>query len=304
MKILDEKQATEKIKALLEHLGFSSNLPNKNFTDFLASKRVGKEDYNIAIEIKGNSNINDAIKYGVERLTELSKTYYFQKLLLIILTDKEFSINNKLLLDKFQDYPTNLEILSLPQLDRWSENLKNEIYSEYENEIFQYVKQFTKSIILAIAKNPSNLINVEWRDLERTISEVFECLGFKVSLTPSSKDGGKDVILECKINGIDKSFIVEIKHWRSNQKVGKNAIKEFTQVIINEKRDKGLFLSTSGYTSNYYECLTEREKPLVRFGKENKVVDLCRTYEKVNSGIWNPIETMEEILFKDTIMLN
>ncbi len=146
-------------------------------------------------------------------------------------------------------------------------------------------------------------MNLEWRDLERTIAELFEGIGFKVTLTPSSKDGGKDVILECTIDKIKKTFIIEIKHWRSGQRVGKEAVKDFTKVIINEKREKGLFLSTYGFASNYFESLTEREKKIINFGEQEKIIELCKTHEKINSGIWNPVDTLEDILFENTITL-
>lgn len=181
--------------------------------------------------------------------------------------------------------------------------MSKELAPEGPNEVFYYVKQLSKKLIELIVKNPGNLKYLEWRDLERTIAELFEGIGFKITLTPSSKDGGKDVILECKINNIQKSFIIEIKHWRSGQKVGQTAVKEFTNIVTNKKHEKGLYLSTYGFANNYYESLTEKQKSVVRFGKEEKIVELCRTYEKVNNGIWNPTDTLENILLNNTIDL-
>lgn len=142
-------------------------------------------------------------------------------------------------------------------------------------------------------------MNLEWRDLERTIYEIFNEIGFKATLTPASKDGGKDVILECDIDGIPKSYIIEIKHWRSQQKVGQKAIQEFTKVIINEKRNKGLYLSTYGYTQNYYECLSKTERNLVGFGEKEKIVELCHTYEKIKNGLYLPMNSLEDLLFQN-----
>lgn len=141
-------------------------------------------------------------------------------------------------------------------------------------------------------------MNLEWRDLERIINELFNEIGFKATLTPPSKDGGKDVILECEIEGIPKSYIVEIKHWRSQQKVGKKAVKEFTKVIINESRTKGLYLSTYGYTQNYYECLTKTERNIIGFGEKAKIVELCQIYEKIKNGIFLPMNSLENLLFQ------
>jgi restriction system protein len=68
-------------------------------------------------------------------------------------------------------------------------------------------------------------LKIEWRDVERVVAEIFSGIGSKVELIPSSKDGGKDVILECKENGTSKTYTIEIKHWRSGQRVGEKKIK-------------------------------------------------------------------------------
>lgn len=296
-----------KLTKLLGKIGFnvqfSDTNPEIRSPDFIAQKRVDGAEYKIAIEVKGNYNVNDAIRNGIKTLKNTNDKNTFDRLLLLLLNSPNSRrIDNSL--HKFlHNNPTNLEIISLDDLEKWSENLSVELTPIEKNQVIFYVKQLSKKLIELVASNPGNLKELEWRDLERVIAELFEGIGFKTTLTPSSKDGGKDVILECTINDIQKSFIIEIKHWRSGQKVGKSAVKEFTNIIINEKREKGLYLSTYGFSDNYYESLTEKQKSKVRFGEQEKIVELCRTYEKVNNGIWNPIETLEDILFDNTIDL-
>ena len=302
-----EVEVSKKLTELLSKIGFnvqfSDTNPRLRSPDFIALKRVDGLDYKIAIELKSNSNINEAIKNGIKTLTDVNETRNFDKLLLLLLNRTNFNRSNPTVKHFINDNPTNLEIINLDDLEKWSENLSDELSPKEKNEVIYYIKQLSKKFIELVALNPDNLKNLEWRDLERTIAELFQGIGFKTTLTPSSKDGGKDIILECTIDTIQKSFIIEIKHWRSGQKVGKTAVKEFTNIIINEKREKGLYLSTYGFSNNYYESLTEKQKSKVRFGEQEKIVELCRTYEKVNNGIWNPIDTLENILFDNTIDL-
>ena len=304
---ITELAVSEILTKLLAKIGFKVQYSDTNHRvrnpDFIAQKRVDGSDYKIAIELKGSSNINDAVKNGIATLKAVNEEKKFDKLLLLLLNRNNFNRKKPSLQNFLRNNPTNLEIINLDDLEKWSESLSKELVPKELNEVLYYVKQLSKKLIELIAKNPDNLKNLEWRDLERTIAELFEGIGFKTTLTPSSKDGGKDVILECKIDNIQKTFIIEIKHWRSGQQVGKKAVKEFTKIIINEKRDMGLFLSTYGFASNYYESLTEKQKPMIRFGKQEKIVELCRTYEKVNNGIWNPIDTLENILLFETIEL-
>ncbi len=300
-----ELEVAERLTELLAKIGFNVKYSDISHQarnpDFIAQKRVDGNEYKIAIELKGNSNNNDAVRYGIKTLTAVNETGEFDKLLLLLLNRKNINRNNPTLQEFLSNNPTNLEIINLDDLEKWSESLSNELSKKELNEVSYYIRQLSKKLIELIAKSPDNLKNLEWRDLERTIAELFEGIGFKTTLTPPSKDGGKDVILECRIDNIQKTFIIEIKHWRSGQKVGKTAVKEFTNVIINEKREKGLFLSTYGFANNYYESLTESQKSLIRFGEQEKIVELCQTYEKVNNGIWNPVDTLENILLDNTI---
>ncbi len=297
------KQLTEVLSKIGFNLSFSDTDPKERNPDFIAKKRINGTEYKIAIELKDNSNINEAVRKGIRTLTEATKQNNFDKLILLLKSRTDFSPNNPSLLNFLHDHPTNLEILNLSDLERWSHTLSNELSPKEENAVHFYIQQLSKKLIELVAKNPGNLIDLEWRDLERMISELFEGIGFKTTLTPGSKDGGKDVILECTIDDIQKTYIIEIKHWRSGQKVGQTAVKEFTNVIINEKRDKGLFLSTYGFSDNYYESLSEKQKSVIRFGEKEKIVELCKTYEKVNRGIWNPVNSLENILLDNTIIL-
>ncbi|MCE9476211.1 restriction endonuclease [Bacteroides fragilis] len=303
-----EIEVLEALTKLLSKIGFHIQFTDTNYRlrtpDFIAKKRVDGAEYKIAIELKSSSNVNEAIRNGVKTLTEMAEAKEYDKLLLLLLNRDKRQYKNSAFLQQFlSSNPTNLEILNLEDLEKWSQNLSNELSFKGLSEVYIYIKQLSRKLIELVAKRPDSLKEMEWRDLERVVSELFEGLGFKTTLTPSSKDGGKDVILECTIDDIQKSFVIEIKHWRSGQRVGQKTVKEFTKIIINEKRDKGLFLSTYGFSNNFYESLSETEKTIVRFGEQEKIVELCRTYEKISNGIWNPTSTLEDILFENTIKL-
>ena len=66
--------------------------------------------------------------------------------------------------------------------------------------------------------------------------------------------------------------------------------------MVNEKQDKGLLLSTYGFTKKYYETLTEFERTKINFGDQDKIVDLCKAYERIDNGLWLPTNLNEELL--------
>jgi len=165
----------------------------------------------------------------------------------------------------------------------------------------QRLHLFCCDLAFMVAKDATTLEHMEWRDLERLIAEVFAGIGFDVELTPCSKDGGKDVVITYRVNNEIKSFVIEIKHWRSGNRVGNGAIIEFLHVIARENRNGGLFLATGGYCNNALENLTEIYRYKIRLGEKEKIVSLCRKYVRSKKGIWSPPEQLDEVIFEDTV---
>lgn len=152
-----------------------------------------------------------------------------------------------------------------------------------------------------IARNPKALDELEWRDLERLIAEAFSGLGFDVELTPASKDGGKDVIVDYRTpNGEKKSYIIEIKHWKAGKRVNGQTVAEFIHVIAKEHRTGGLFIATHGFAPSVAERLTEFDRQIIGLGTEKKVVCLCRAYVKARKGLWCPPDNLDEVIFEET----
>jgi restriction system protein len=121
-----------------------------------------------------------------------------------------------------------------------------------------------------------------------------------VTLTPGSKDGGKDVILECEVAAKQATSYVEIKNWRSSIRVGADAVEKLLKVIDREKEAGGLFFSTYRFTENAFEQLTTIDRQKLRFGDQDRIVTLCRTYVKAKAGIWShPPRNLTEVIFDD-----
>ena len=192
-----------------------------------------------------------------------------------------------------------IQLLGLDDLRAWISRLETE-EGDLDEEARIIVQSLAREFAYMIARNTRALDRVEWRDLERIIAEIFSGLGFHAELTPSSKDQGRDVILECFVEGAHRSYIVEIKHWRSGARVGSEAMRDFVDVVAREARDGGVFLSTYGYTGNAFEAITEIERQRVRFGAEEKIATLCRKFTRAGAGLWSPPEVLADILFEGT----
>jgi restriction system protein len=198
-----------------------------------------------------------------------------------------------------RDLPTSVELIDLDALRAWVSRVERSLRDDY-SKVIRAITDLSKLLARIIAQNPRELDHIEWRDMERILASVFDGLGFRVELTPASKDGGKDIILEFGISGMSQSYLVEVKHWRSRQKVGQGYISHFVDVVAGEKRQGGLYLATYGYSNSAFEALTEIEKTRIRLGSEEKIVSLCRTYTKAESGLWSAPPMLTDLLFEET----
>lgn len=195
--------------------------------------------------------------------------------------------------------PVQVELVGYDELTHWAEAIANK--ASVHNALSVAIKKFSRFLALEIARNPLALAELEWFDIERTVAEVFDGLGFKVTLTPPAKDGGKDVVLEFNLAGHAVEYYVEVKHWRSATKVGSGSVSDFVGVIAREKVAGGVFLSTHGYTSTAFEHLTQLDRERVSFGGREKVLTLCQTYSKAQAGLWSPPSSLREILTENLV---
>jgi len=280
---------------LMKNDGYDSIIEG-NISDMGIDIMCRKDDSSelIGVEFKRRPRVIDV----KEVRWLLSTAYGYPYSRVIMISTEGFTSDCYRLADMVE--PAKIELLDLDDIKNWVSRIETEkdlSNLEYEN----IIKIVSRAFIEKIAVDPDFLLKIEWRELEKTVAEIFEGLTFRVTLTPPAKDGGKDLILQMVKEGSAQTYIVEIKHWRSMQKVGQNGVKEFLKVICNEKREKGIFLSTYGFTENAFEGLTELERTRIRFGTENKIVSLCKTYLKVKSGIWTPLEDLQEVLLEQTI---
>jgi restriction system protein len=195
--------------------------------------------------------------------------------------------------------PVRIDLLDLNDVEAWIRQVEAGKPAAAE-QIQLLIRSLSHEFAVLIASTADALDYLEWRDLERTVARVFEGLGFQTTLTPPSKDGGKDVILFCDATNGKESYIVELKHWRSGKGVGKQSVSDFLHVIVREHRSGGLFLSTSGFASDSFEGLIEVERSRLRFGDRDKIILLAKTYVKACAGLWSPPAALPEVLFDAT----
>jgi len=143
-----------------------------------------------------------------------------------------------------------MDILGGPDLRSWiSKNAPTSVLAESpaSKACAMIIRFAMREVAERLAHAPRELWDIEWRDLERVLREVFEGMGFETTLTRSTKDGGFDLSLEAEQPDGKHLYVVEVKHW-TTQTPGKAELKKLVRVTARERARKGILLSSSGFS--------------------------------------------------------
>lgn len=98
------------------------------------------------------------------------------------------------------------------------------------------------------ARNNRTLDQLEWREFEFLVGQVFREQGYKVSEGKGIQDGGVDITLVR-----DKQrLLVQCKHWKTTT-VGVSVIRELAGVVLLNKADGGVVVCSGRYTKDAQE---------------------------------------------------
>lgn len=259
--------------------------------DYIGIIKNGENIENVGIDLKISKN-----KLGTERISALLVSAMTSDIKNIILvSNRELTLQAKKTASVFsQKAGLNFQVFGREDLDKWFSSYERHDSFLGDVSVHMIMKEMSRQLARRIALHPNEFMDLEWRDLERIIAIVFSDFGYNVELTPSAKDGGKDVIVWYK----GESYIIEIKHWNERNKVGERYISDFLKVVLKENRKSGLYLSSSGYTANAFETLTKIEKTKFRYGNKTSMLTLMKIYERVNNGIYVPVDNLEQVVDK------
>jgi restriction system protein len=105
-----------------------------------------------------------------------------------------------------------------------------------------------EAVIRAARQNPDRLYAMTPRKFEQFIALLFQELGFEVSLTPQTHDGGFDLLAENKVLGIPFQWLVECKRYAPGRNVSVQIVRSLLGVLSDQRASLALLITTSGFT--------------------------------------------------------
>lgn len=105
-------------------------------------------------------------------------------------------------------------------------------------------------IIKALAANPNLMFSLEPRKFEELVAEILSREGLEVSLTPRTRDGGKDILAYSKSVFGNHLFLVECKRYAPDRPVGIACVQRLHGVVEWTNATAGIIATTSRFTKD------------------------------------------------------
>jgi restriction system protein len=122
---------------------------------------------------------------------------------------------------------------------------------------------------------------LSWGNMQHLMAGVLRAMGYKTRVSPSGPDRGKDIV--ASPDGLllqDPRIIVEVKH-RSDQ-IGAPLVRSFIAGLRDS--DRGLFLSTGGFSKEAYYEAERATVPVTLLDLDDMVELLVEHYDNVDAA--------------------
>lgn len=119
-----------------------------------------------------------------------------------------------------------------------------------------------------------------WEEMQELVAGILRAMGYKTRVSPSGPDRGKDIIASPDGFGFENPrIVVEVKH-RVSSAMGAQEIRSFLGGRHND--DKGLYVSTGGFTKDAYYEAERASIPLTLMNLDDLVWALLENYEDLD----------------------
>lgn len=108
-----------------------------------------------------------------------------------------------------------------------------------------------------ILQNPNDLYKLSPRKFEEFVAFLFDKMGYEVTLTQSTRDGGKDIYALKREDIGNILTIIECKKYNQNRPVGVDIVRGIYGVLNIEKASHAMIATTSHFTSGAFDLQRE-----------------------------------------------
>lgn len=134
---------------------------------------------------------------------------------------------------------------------------------------------------LAVERIKDLVSKLGWSDMQNLVAGLLRAMGYKTQISPAGADRGRDIIASPDGFGFENPrIVVEVKH-RPGQQMGAPDIRSF--LGGRHKDDRGLYVSTGGFSKDAYYEADRAQVPLTLWTLENLVRALVDHYDQTDT---------------------
>ncbi|HEX7243868.1 MAG TPA: restriction endonuclease [Longimicrobiaceae bacterium] len=120
-------------------------------------------------------------------------------------------------------------------------------------QIITDITEISEELLFALRGDPGLLYRLPPRKFEELVAELLTRQGYEISLTPISRDGGKDVYAATKTDLGSFLYLVECKRFAPDHPVSVGVVRSLYGVVEAERATAGIVATTSYFTSGAAE---------------------------------------------------
>lgn len=159
------------------------------------------------------------------------------------LSNMEFTeneeINNKVITEIFQ-----------PDSEKTIDNEESPIItlSPVNDQVLKY-----------LSEHPESFYQLTDNDFEVVMAEIYSKLGYDVTRTKATRDGGKDLIIRIPEILGDFIYYVECKKYAAKRPIGVGIIRNLVGTVNTDRVNGGILATTSFFTRDAYDFISENK---------------------------------------------
>jgi len=124
------------------------------------------------------------------------------------------------------------------------------------------------------------ITRLDWQEMQELVAGLLRAMGYKTRISPAGPDRGKDIVASPDGFGFEQPrIIVEVKH-RPNSSMGAPEIRSFLGGRHGD--DKGLYVSTGGFTKEARYEADRAAIPVVLIDLDELVKEILRHYKNMD----------------------
>lgn len=237
-----------------------------------------------------NPEFTQTLKILSKRASELNKALITSLQPSILAYDSIKESINKIIVP-FEEMYSNLgneisilsdamKAISIPVLDLYSDNVSddeldiNETNNKVITEIFQpdsekavddeespiiTLSPVNDQVLKYLSEHPESFYRLTDNDFEVVMAEIYSKLGYDVTRTKATRDGGKDLIIRIPEILGDFIYYVECKKYNPKRPIGVGIIRNLVGTVNTDKVNGGILATTSFFSRDVYKFISDNK---------------------------------------------